>query len=293
MGEQNFSAGERLRYPDFICIGAQKAGTTWLHQKLGQHPDVWLPPLKEIHYFDALYLEKGSKNLERTMRANAALRVIRRSIESESPVAQKLQRIQLLSLIGRQLLTDNWYGSIFAAAGDGRVCGEITPSYALLPDEGIAHVTKLAPKLKVIFVLRDPIDRAWSELRMRQKKTGDSDIKEIQRIVRGKAFYARADYLGTIDRFARHISPEHFLILKFDDISDQPDQVMRALCDFLGLQYDRGHFSALTKVVHKGLQESMNPGIYDLLRERLEPVYRSLLSQDDAIYRRWHQRHFG
>ncbi|MBK7919375.1 MAG: sulfotransferase [Chloroflexi bacterium] len=38
--------------PDFLCIGAQKAGTTWLYQALRQHPQVSMPPIKENHYFD-------------------------------------------------------------------------------------------------------------------------------------------------------------------------------------------------------------------------------------------------
>ena len=38
-------------YPDFIGIGAQKAGTTWLHRNLQLHPQIWMPR-KEVHYFD-------------------------------------------------------------------------------------------------------------------------------------------------------------------------------------------------------------------------------------------------
>jgi hypothetical protein len=40
--------------PDFLVIGAQRAGTTWLHRVLSQHPRLWLPPVKELHYFDKL-----------------------------------------------------------------------------------------------------------------------------------------------------------------------------------------------------------------------------------------------
>src|SRR5438270_8769299 len=38
--------------PDFCCIGAQKAGTGWLYEQLRSHPDFWMPPMKELHYFD-------------------------------------------------------------------------------------------------------------------------------------------------------------------------------------------------------------------------------------------------
>src|SRR5215471_4218872 len=40
--------------PDFLCVGAQKAGTSWLYQQLEPHPDFWMPPLKELHYLDLL-----------------------------------------------------------------------------------------------------------------------------------------------------------------------------------------------------------------------------------------------
>ena len=41
-----------MSYPDFLGIGAQKAGTTWLSHNLQLHPEVWMPPVKELHYFD-------------------------------------------------------------------------------------------------------------------------------------------------------------------------------------------------------------------------------------------------
>src|SRR5678815_3591458 len=40
--------------PDFLCVGVHKGGTTWLYQQFDSHPDFWMPPLKELHYFDQL-----------------------------------------------------------------------------------------------------------------------------------------------------------------------------------------------------------------------------------------------
>jgi hypothetical protein len=40
--------------PDFLCVGAQKAGTSWLFHQLTLHPDFCMPPVKEVHYFDSL-----------------------------------------------------------------------------------------------------------------------------------------------------------------------------------------------------------------------------------------------
>src|SRR5690349_9661304 len=49
----NGSCGNRAQ-PDFLCVGVHKGGTTWLYQQLDSHPDFWMPPLKELHYFDQL-----------------------------------------------------------------------------------------------------------------------------------------------------------------------------------------------------------------------------------------------
>src|SRR2546423_15689927 len=52
--------------PDFICIGAQKAGTGWLYEQLRNHPDFWMPPMKELHYFDR-FADPNRSEPERTL----------------------------------------------------------------------------------------------------------------------------------------------------------------------------------------------------------------------------------
>jgi hypothetical protein len=50
-----------LRYPDFICIGAQKAGTTWLHANLCGQPGIWLSHIMELPYFRDFELRGGNR----------------------------------------------------------------------------------------------------------------------------------------------------------------------------------------------------------------------------------------
>src|SRR5207247_10081781 len=50
--EHHYSNGEAC--PDFLSVGAQKGGTSWLYRQLESHPDFWMPPVKELHYFDEL-----------------------------------------------------------------------------------------------------------------------------------------------------------------------------------------------------------------------------------------------
>ena len=47
-----------MNLPDFICIGVQRAGTTWLYECLKEHPEIFVPETKELHFFNDNY-EKG------------------------------------------------------------------------------------------------------------------------------------------------------------------------------------------------------------------------------------------
>lgn len=49
---------DKLTLPDFLCIGSQRAGTTWLHECLREHPDLFLPEQKELHFFNSSF-DKG------------------------------------------------------------------------------------------------------------------------------------------------------------------------------------------------------------------------------------------
>lgn len=44
--------------PHLVCIGAQRSGTTWLHECCATHPEICTSPIKKLHYFDAQYLPK-------------------------------------------------------------------------------------------------------------------------------------------------------------------------------------------------------------------------------------------
>ena len=64
-----FNGGTGDASPDFLCVGAQKAGTSWLYRQLEPHPDFWMPPVKELHYFDQLsWTKRGSRRRNRDER---------------------------------------------------------------------------------------------------------------------------------------------------------------------------------------------------------------------------------
>jgi hypothetical protein len=294
---RNYEQGSSApRYPDFICIGAQKAGTTWLHRALGQHSDIWLPPFKEIQYFSRIHIgrkvdRKSGQTQHDQRRSQTLLNMIESTADSALSLERKLAQIYCLSLIGKAELTDEWYSRIFKNSPETRLCGEISPDYALLPDLGVKHILRLQPNVKLLFILRDPIERGWSHLRMGEANGVVANIPHLQRISQ-PGFLTYSDYMTTIERFRHHVPPENFLTLFFDDITIRPRELLVEIYEFLGLDRARATFNNIDEPVYAGRRKAMGGEIYAKFRETFAPIYKRLLELDHPTVHRWYRKHY-
>jgi len=243
--------------PDFLGIGAQRAGTTWLHENLRRHPQVWLPPLKELHYFDRAasypspsFLAEASL-LARALGRGAPSEQWRRKLwgnlrRQPSEVDWRELPWYVKFFLGRY--DDRWYGSLFREAGD-KVKGEITPSYALLEPGDIRHVKALMPAAKILFILRHPIDRAWSAIRYsrrrRARQADDLPLATLKRIADEEWVSARGDYVHAIRNWGAHFPAEQFFIGFFEDIAHRPRQFLIDLFAFLEVEPSEKHVTEL------------------------------------------------
>lgn len=136
--------------PSFIGVGMQKSGTRWLYQQLKHHPDFWMPPVKEFHFFDAKFPSKASREVVVNPK-----RVV-------TPADHAFAR-RLLALETRKDHELRTYFDLFEPAA-GKLTGEITPEYAALSAEQIGQLARAMPDTKIILMVRDPVARAWSAL---------------------------------------------------------------------------------------------------------------------------------
>jgi Sulfotransferase family len=211
--------------PDFLCVGAHKAGTTWLYQQLDSHPDFWMPPVKELHYFD---------QLSRVQRAG------RPRCRDERDL-QFLERLKSLSAEA-SIDLDN-YARLFEPKGS-LLSGDISPNYSTLNEEVIRQVARYFPNLKVIFLARDPVERVWSHLSMevhyRQIEPFDvSNIDEVDRNLRRRGLLLRSYPSAVVAQWKRHVHPEQFRVYFFDDLQNNPSELRRFILDFLGADPDK------------------------------------------------------
>lgn len=263
--------------PGFLCIGAQKAGTTWLYHNLKNHPQVWLPPVKELHYFDyphrtpLIWKVAGS-----TRHHHRARREVREFLSVlTDPALRSWHRRFLFHPRG-----DRWYASLFAPAPQ-QIAGEITPAYATLSESSVAHIHALLPELKIILLLRNPIQRIWSAAAMHFSKHGrrslnEVDPKQLENYFMQRGPRKRSDYLSTLNTWEAYFEPQQIFIGFFDQLEQAPGSLLRNVCGFLSIDDSASH---IPETAPEKLNPRSYPQIPPELSEYLTQQYSAQIQQ--------------
>ncbi|WP_291719918.1 sulfotransferase domain-containing protein [Magnetospirillum sp. 64-120] len=214
---------------DFLGIGAQKAGTTWLFECLRQHPDISFPCGKEMHFW------------------NSPAKMAAQSWTDFFPTSPCKQ-------------------------------GEITPAYAILPSSVISQIHACAPRLKLFYSLRNPIERAWSAALMaltRAEMTIDeaSDAWFIDHF-HSSGSRRRGDYLACLDTWLSIFPQSALQVIVFDDITTRPRHVLENLARHLDV--DPAFFQSLPETAlpapaFSGPGHPLRPSLSEILHSLYDP----------------------
>ena len=201
--------------PDFLIIGAQKGGTTFLYNILRRHPYFEAAVKKEIHFFDSPRFDRGV----------------------------------------------DWYRTYFPQRqqrnGHRVVTGEASPYYLFYP-RAAKRVADTIPQARLIALLRNPVDRAYSDYQHTFRQGNESlsfnealDLEEER--LRGEkekiladesyrsvnyrrySYLARGIYVDQLKEWHKYFDPEQLLILKSEDFFDHPSKTLEIVVRFLGL----------------------------------------------------------
>lgn len=217
--------------PKFLVIGGQKCGTSWLQDNLSCHSQIWLPPIKEVHYLD-----KGNDPL-----LNRLFGTSKRMKKARAHVAYECRkwlsggdssglRWSLNYWLAHR--DDQWYGSLFPDL-PGKIPGEICPGYALMRGSEVERVVKLMPQIKVIYLLRNPIDRAWSYAAQyfssaRRKGHYGSATRVPESVL--KEFLVEdakghSDYVSALEAWQGFVPANRMMVRYFDELEEDPRAV--------------------------------------------------------------------
>ncbi len=198
--------------PDYLIIGAKRAGTSSLYTYLRRNPHVGKAKTKEIHYFDFNY--------------HVGIAWYRFHFPTRFTKASAERRLR------GPFLT-----------------GEASPYYLFHPLVP-GRVRETLPNVKLIALLRDPVTRAYSHYQL-QRRYGNEQLsfeealeREAERIEgqaerslahRNFSYLARGVYVDQLERWFAHFPREQMLVLRSEDLFEQPASVEKAACEFLGI----------------------------------------------------------
>jgi Sulfotransferase domain len=230
--------------PDFLIIGARKCGTTFLYDLLTRHPYVEPAAKKELHYFDILFEEEGLE----------------------------------------------WYRRCFPAPRwkDGRriITGEATP---YLDDSDGTHlvperVARVLPRARLIALLRNPVERAYSDYQQARRKgreplTFEEAIEAEQTRTRvHRRYLSRSTYVHHLLQWSKYFGGEQMLVLKSEDFFERTQGTLERVLDFLDLP-NWGPEALENR--NKGKYEpEMDPATRQRLEEYFEP-------HNERLYEHW------
>lgn len=245
----------KVTLPNFIGIGAQKAGTTSLFKYLQQHPELYFSPLKNLKFF----CTDWSKQPESVTKHNYSFD----DHQSSKPYSS------------RQVGDWQEYLRFFEGAQTQPAVGEFCPGYLCL-EESASLIAKQLPNAKLIAILRHPVDRLFSHYNFYRQNGREScaDIieavenEELDRpLCFGPEFrcdpppraYVRSGLYGrALKRYREHFAEDQIFVCNYEKLKNSPDELCAEIFRFLGVD---DSFAIDFKTAHNVTQNAPNSGL--------------------------------
>lgn len=198
-------------WPTFLIAGTARSGTTALHEHLGKHPDLFMPLQKEPCFF---------------------------TFYNEQPVFTNARHNYITRKEDYLQLGEN---------PEGRIWGESSTPYMYFYEKTVKNIKRLVTRsedIKIILVLRDPSDRAYSQyMHNRRDLREPLSFEEAIEAEKGRIsenwhfdfFYVdKGFYFKQVKHYLENF--KHVKIIMFDDLEKHPDRVVEEVLAFLGLE---------------------------------------------------------
>lgn len=230
---------KRREKPVFLLgVGAQKAGTSFIYQSLMTSTEVALSHPKELHVFDAYFRPDICGQFSK--RKEEKLQRLRRETNITSKRRQK-KRLREMKQQARMTYDLSAYVRYFKRLGaDARLTGEITPSYSTLYRQHFESIRDLLDStfdLRIVYLMRDPIDRLYSAMRMDDRDLGRETNLAHDRFVNGfreRKHLERSYYERVIPDLEAVFGNDRVFFGFFETIFSQKE--FDRLTDFLNVQ---------------------------------------------------------
>jgi Sulfotransferase family len=274
---------KNLRKPDFIGIGAEKAGTTWLWEQLVTHPNIAFPYPKELRYF-----AHRDYDLKMALISTPSLLLQQASNSPIDPVLLSSAINELRSRFGN----DENYLEIFGELPDRKIVGEISPQYASMSLQGISHIASVNPEVRLIYIIRDPVERAISGSKMKLSEEGKQlTVSEIVKRSFGPHQRMLSNYPQVIENYHKTFSAKNLLVVFYDEIKHDPYNLLKQVCIHIGVDFKPEFFPSTKKVVFQGTRIELPPAAIFSVYQAYLSVYEQLTSIFPERVNTWRKKY--
>lgn len=284
-----------MRYPDFLCIGMPKSGTTWLYHHLKGHPGFWLPPIKEISYlwgFDRREYSLIELLSHRRYVFKKKFQFLKKSLRSHFSKRGGDKHSSLAWDLHYALFPESrwWYRYNFPKRTE-LLRGDISPQYHMLGEREIKKIQHLNPEMKILIVLLEPVSRLWSLARMKMRAAGITEFKiEDQEVWKEKLEIGMKegfDYVDIIKKWS-HFFPSSLHICYFDELENQPDHFLEHVLNFLQVPVISSDVQVLKEKIWNGPNVDMPSFIEDYLVKKNKNMIKDLFGYTrNEFVRKW------
>lgn len=226
--------------PRFLLgTGAQKAGTTWFYRHLKRSTGFVAGFRKEYHVLDVAEVPEQTYMRQRVLDlAESSLAHLRGSQEGRPEDAHALHRVAMIADRGVYL---DYFTALLARPG-ALLTADMTPENALVPSERLrdlrAGFVERGVGTAALLLMRDPVDRIWSQVRMQHHRTPDRfrepPAATLQRVYAQPQYEVRTRYDQILMRLEQAFPAEE-LTTGFYEQLFEPDEVAR-ICSRLGVE---------------------------------------------------------
>lgn len=279
--------------PVFVLgVGAQKAGTTWLHAYLSQSRETDMGLAKEYHIWDGLTVPEFSEFDVRLKRF-----VLRRRARDLRNRVTGQQREK--DFLRRDMQKDpEYYFDYFAELlekHDTRITGDITPSYSALSAQTLSQIrngfSKRGITTKIIFLMRDPVDRCLSAIRMYRRKGLSKQGVDITMTSEGalKAYiesrqaHLRTHYHHTLEAVSNVFDAVDIYVGVYETMFHREE--FDRLNEFLGLDGDYSFAAEHFNVTEK--TSALDPDLLQEAARAFAPVYEYCFARYPELKDHW------
>ncbi|VEP15588.1 Sulfotransferase [Hyella patelloides LEGE 07179] len=193
-----------MKLPTFLIVGVQKAGTTSIYNYLQEHPQVFMSRIKETNFLEQDWSsfppEKQNKN---------------------------------------GIVTIEDYAALFTDVRDEIAIGEASPNYLFHYESSAARIKKYVPDAKLIVVLRNPVERAYSDYLMHIRDAIGTQIISLSEQVEKRAhksFMIRKGFYATpLKYYLDQFGTEQIKVCLYDDLCRNSEQFMKGIYTYIGV----------------------------------------------------------